>query len=152
VFYVCDCCLHREEKFVGHLPPLENPLEIHRRYMHDDVFYNYVRWQGRFEEGYLIDWLGVRTRWPLIPVSLIKSLISWLLTIFYYLTQIRYSWDCIKDGGYYRFVPSRRLECERYDALLPAVTAGNALPILFRIAIRGMCDHGTHVSRRCDGS
>jgi hypothetical protein len=47
------------------------------------VFYNYVRWQGRFEEGYLIDWLGVRTRWPLIPVSLIKSLISWLLTIFY---------------------------------------------------------------------
>ncbi len=62
VFYVCDCCPHIEDDFVQFLPPLENPLEIHRRYMHADVFYKYVRWQGSFEEGYLIDWLGVRTR------------------------------------------------------------------------------------------
>jgi hypothetical protein len=68
VFYVCDCCANLQENFVGYLPPLENPLEIHRRYMHADVFYNYVRWQGRFEEGYLIDWLGVRTRWLLIQL------------------------------------------------------------------------------------
>jgi hypothetical protein len=32
----------------------------------------------------------------------------------------------LRDGGYYRFVPSRRLECERYDRLLPASQAGDA--------------------------
>jgi hypothetical protein len=36
--------------------------------------------QGALEVGYLVDWLGVRTR---------------------------YAWDCIPGGGYYTFVPSR---------------------------------------------
>ena len=72
------------------LPPLENPYEPSRRYMHDEVMYRFGRWEGAVEEGYLTDWLGVRTR---------------------------YAWDCIKYGGYYKFVPSRRLECEQHDRL-----------------------------------
>lgn len=72
------------------LPTLENPYQPSRRYMHHEVLHLFGRWEGEAEEGYLIDWLGVRTR---------------------------YAWDCIKNGGYYKFVPSRRLECESYDRL-----------------------------------
>jgi len=72
------------------LPPLENPYDPSQRYMHDEVLYRFGRWEGAVEDGYLTDWLGVRTR---------------------------YAWDCIKHGGYYKFVPSRRLECEQHDRL-----------------------------------
>ena len=74
----------------GILPALENPYQPAKRYMHHEVLFQFGRWEGAFEKGYLHDWLGVRTR---------------------------YAWDCIKHGGYYKFVPSRRLECERYDML-----------------------------------
>jgi len=72
------------------LPSLDNPYQPSQRYMHHEVIYQFGVWEGAAEAGYLIDWLGVRTR---------------------------YAWDCIKNGGYYKFVPSRRLECERYDRL-----------------------------------
>ena len=41
------------------------------------------------------------------------------------MTRNRYAWDCIRDGGYYRYVPSRRMECERYDEILRASEAGD---------------------------
>jgi FkbM family methyltransferase len=82
----------------SYLPALQNPYQPSQRYMHHEVLHLFGRWEGEAEEGYLIDWLGVRTR---------------------------YAWDCIKNGGYYKFVPSRRLECESYDSL-HADTAGRS--------------------------
>jgi hypothetical protein len=61
-FFVCDCCLAIQESLVPFLPPLENPLAPEQRYMHSRVFYKYLPWHGNFEAGYLVDWLGVRTR------------------------------------------------------------------------------------------
>ena len=57
--------------FSPFLPALENPYQPSQRYMHHEVFYLFGRWEGAAETGYLIDWLGVRTR---------------------------YHWDCIKNG------------------------------------------------------
>jgi hypothetical protein len=76
--------------YTPYLPALLNPYHPSQRYMHHELFYLFGRWEGVGEERYLTDWLGVRTR---------------------------YAWDCIKDGGYYKFVPSRRLECEEYEQL-----------------------------------
>jgi len=90
--YSCQCEPPPASEFASrmYLPPLENPYEPSQRYMHHEVMYMFGRWEGEVEPGYLTDWLGVRTR---------------------------YAWDCIKHGGYYKFVPSRRLECEMYDRL-----------------------------------
>ena len=107
--YTCLCAPSANEGEGRHpldvmtqfLPALENPYQPSHRYMHHEVFHLFGRWEGEAEEGYLIDWLGVRTR---------------------------YAWDCIKNGGYYKFVPSRRLECEDYDRLHADASGRSDLP------------------------
>mmetsp|Transcript_25612 Transcript_25612/g.84593 ORF Transcript_25612/g.84593 Transcript_25612/m.84593 type:complete len:473 (-) Transcript_25612:64-1482(-) len=94
-FTACDCgreVCWSETAEVKFLPALENPLLPDQRYMHHDILYRFGRWVGRWEEGYLLDWLGVRTRT---------------------------AWDCIPGGGYYMFVPSRRMECEYHEGMKP---------------------------------
>jgi len=95
IVHTCLCSSPSHDGIPPHavtpsLPALFNPYQPSHRYMHHEVFFLFDRWEGVLEEGYLTDWLGVRTR---------------------------YAWDCIRNGGYYKFVPSRRLECEAYDRL-----------------------------------
>lgn len=110
-FFVCDCCLAIQENLVPFLPPLENPLAPEQRYMHSRVFYKYLPWHGNFEAGYLVDWLGVRTRSSFIKChekSLSRTTESAPHTTRKRMCPIprRYAWDCIRDGLFSRLAVS----------------------------------------------
>eukprot|EP00961_Rhodomonas_salina_P254980 3446065-Rhodomonas_salina.2 len=64
---------------------LENPLWPGVPLAHAGVFHRFRPWYGASEDGYIIDWLGVRTR---------------------------SAWDCFWSSSYFKYQLSRRKECK----------------------------------------